>query len=137
MVTSAPEANEVIDIVANTQKLMAACARSFSSGRYAASASVVLPVNRKFQPTPSSSSALTKCISSTPDSAMPTHARFSTTPAPITGSTPKRLISEPVTKPGAYMPITCHCSTMAVAPNSKPHTCMASGVAAISRFITP
>ena len=33
VVTSAPEANEVSDMVANTQKLMAACARSFSSGR--------------------------------------------------------------------------------------------------------
>ena len=33
VVTNAPEANEVSAMVANTQKLMAACARSFSSGR--------------------------------------------------------------------------------------------------------
>ena len=33
VVTSAPEANEVNAMAANTQKLMAACARSFSSGR--------------------------------------------------------------------------------------------------------
>ena len=32
VVTSAPEANEVNAMVVNTQKLMAACARSFSSG---------------------------------------------------------------------------------------------------------
>jgi hypothetical protein len=53
------------------------------------------------------------------------------------GSTPKRLIRWPVKKPGANMPITCHSSTSAASSNGKPHTCMASGVAAISRFITP
>ena len=52
VVTSAPEANEVKAMVANTQKLMAACARSFSSGRQACIDSVVLPVNKKFQPRP-------------------------------------------------------------------------------------
>ena len=68
---------------------------------------------------------------------MATHTTFSTTPTPMTGSTPKRLIRCPVKKPGANMPMTCHCSTSAVDSKSKPHTCMASGVAAISRFITP
>ena len=33
VVTRAPEANEVSAITAKTQKLIAACARSFSSGR--------------------------------------------------------------------------------------------------------
>ena len=43
-------------------------------------ASVVLPVNRKFQPTPSRNRAAVKCMISWPDSAMPTHTRLSTTP---------------------------------------------------------
>ncbi|MNL88391.1 hypothetical protein D3C87_2180710 [compost metagenome] len=62
---------------------------------------------------------------------------MSNTPVPMMGSTPNRLMRWPVTKPGANMPITCHSSTSAEASKSKPHTCMASGVAAISRFITP
>ena len=32
-------------------------------------------------------------------------------------STPKRAISDPVTKPGANMPTTCHSITVADAPN--------------------
>jgi len=42
-----------------------------------------------------------------------------------------------VKKPGANMPITCHCSTWAASSKLKPQTCMASGVAAMSRFMTP
>ena len=34
--------------------------------------------------------------------------RIRTKPTPIIGRTPKRAISEPVTKLGAYMPSTCH-----------------------------
>ena len=64
-------------------------------------------------------------------------ARLSTTPAPMTVSVPKRLIRLPVKKPGANMPITCHSSTMAASSNERPHCCIASGVAAISRFMTP
>ena len=45
--------------------------------------------------------------------------------------------STPVKKPGANMPMTCHSSTSAASENGMPHTSIASGVAAISRFITP
>ena len=38
---------------------------------------------------------------------------ISAAPAAITRSAPKRAISEPVTKPGAYMPTTCHSNTIA------------------------
>lgn len=100
-------------------------------------ASVVLPVNRKFHPTPSRNSATTNCCRSCPDNAMAMHAALSATPAPITRSTPQRLIRWPVTKPGANMPITCHSSTKAASLNGMPQVCMASGVAAIRRFMTP
>jgi hypothetical protein len=74
---------------------------------------------------------------STPDSATPMQARFSATPTPMTGNVPNRRIKWPVKKPGANMPITCHSSTSAASAKGKPQTCIASGVAAISRFITP
>ena len=74
---------------------------------------------------------------SCPDSATSTQAKFSNTPTPMMLSTPKRWIKCPVTKPGANIPITCHCKTIAASLNSKPQTCIASGVAAISKFITP
>ena len=116
---------------------MAAWARSFSSGRYAASDSVVLPVNRKFQPTPSKNSAMVNWCSSTPLSAIAIHNRFSNTPTPMMVRVPKRLIKWPVKKPGANMPITCHSSTKAASSKPRPHCCMANGVAAMSRFMTP
>ena len=50
-----------------------------------------------------------------PDSATPTHAKRHATPASITWRTPKRLMSEPVKNPGAYMPTTCHSITSAAA----------------------
>ena len=103
----------------------------------ARSASVVLPVNKKFQPTPSRKSASKNWCSSTPVSATAMQAPLSSTPTAMTGSVPKRLIRWPVKNPGANMPITCHCSTSAASSNGKPQTCMASGVAAMSRFITP
>ena len=62
VVTSAPEANEVTAMVANTQKLIAAWPRSFSSGRQAVIDKVVLPVNTKFQPTPNKNKRLRSSI---------------------------------------------------------------------------
>ncbi len=47
-------------ITANTMKLIAPCARSFSSGVYVDSDSVVPPVNMKFQPIPSTANAMKK-----------------------------------------------------------------------------
>ena len=52
-----------------------------------------------------------------PLSATATQSATSTIPARITLSTPKRRISEPVKKPGANMPTTCHSITIATAPN--------------------
>ncbi|EWS62834.1 hypothetical protein Y695_03936 [Hydrogenophaga sp. T4] len=97
----------------------------------------MLPVKRKFQPTPSRNSAIRNWCRFTPVSATAMQAMLSTTPTPMMVSVPKRLIRWPVKKPGANMPITCHSSTSAASSNGKPQTCMASGVAAISRFITP
>ena len=94
-------------------------------------------MNRKFQPTPSVSSAARKCIRSTPDSAISTHTPFSARPTTITGNAPKRWIRLPVKKLGAYMPTTCHPSTSAAEANGCEHCAIAIGVAAISRFITP
>jgi hypothetical protein len=99
--------------------------------------SVVAPVKRKFQPMPSSSKAARKRSSSSPVSAMATQARLSSTPATITRSVPKRWIRWPVKKAGTNMPSTCHSITSAASRNGSPQRCMASGVAAISRFITP
>ena len=97
----------------------------------------MLPVNKKFQPTPSKNRADVNCISSTPVKATTMQAALSSTPSAITGSAPQRLIRSPVKKPGANMPTTCHCSTQAVSPKPMPHCCMARGVAAMSKFITP
>ena len=63
--------------------------------------------------------------------------KFRTSPTPMIGSAPKRLIRWPVKNPGANMPITCHSSTSAASEKGSRHCCMAIGVAAISRFITP
>ena len=72
-----------------------------------------------------------------PLSATATQTAISATPARITLSTPKRLISEPVKKPGAYMPTTCHSITSAAAPNGWLQKSIAIGVAVISRFMRP
>ncbi|CFN77239.1 Uncharacterised protein [Bordetella pertussis] len=63
--------------------------------------------------------------------------RLSAAPQPMMGSTPKRLMRWPVKKPGANIPMTCHSSTNAASANGRPWCCIANGVAAISRFITP
>ena len=99
--------------------------------------SVVAPVYMKFQPTPSSTSANVKWAMVLPASAAATHPPTSSTPSRITGSTPKRLIRSPVTKPGAYIPTTCHWITNAAAANGCWQKLIASGVATMSRFITP
>ena len=65
------------------------------------------------------------------------HSALSSTPTAITGSAPKRRISEPVKKLGTNMPSTCHSSTSAALANGCAHCAIAIGVAAISRFITP
>jgi hypothetical protein len=72
-----------------------------------------------------------------PCSATAMHTAVSTTPAASTGSTPMRRISGPVKKLGTYMPSTCTSSTQATAWKGCEQTCIAIGVAAISRFITP
>ncbi len=91
----------------------------------------------KFQPMPSSTSAKVKWAIVLPASAVATQPPTSSTPARITGSTPKRLIRSPVTNPGAYMPTTCHWITNAAAAKGCWQKLIARGVATISRFITP
>ncbi|MND01283.1 hypothetical protein D3C83_202200 [compost metagenome] len=68
----------------------------------------VAPTNRKFHPTPTSVIASQKCITSTPEMAMPTQSTFSATPASMTLNRPKRRMSAPVTNDGANMPTRCH-----------------------------
>ena len=63
--------------------------------------------------------------------------RLSATPASITLSTPNRRIRLPVKNDGPNIPTTCEEMTVAVALNGCPHTPIASGVAVISRFMTP
>ena len=99
--------------------------------------SVVPPTYMKFQPTPSSTSDHQKCVTSCPESAMPTQANIIATPAIITFSTPKRWMSEPVKNDGPNIAITCAEITLAAAAYGWPQKPMASGVEVISRFITP
>ena len=91
----------------------------------------------KFQPTPSTTSATQKCQIAMPDTATATQTAINSAPATMTLSAPKRLISEPVKKPGAYMPTTCHSMTNAAALKGCPQKPIANGVAVISRFMIP
>ena len=50
-------------------------------------------------------------------------------------STPKRAMSEPVMKLGAYMPSTCHCNPSVASVMEWLHMTMASGAEVITRFI--
>ena len=50
-------------------------------------------------------------------------------------STPKRTISAPVKKLGAYMPSTCHWMPSVASVTEWPQPTMASGAAVITRFI--
>ena len=68
---------------------------------------------------------------------MPTQATMKHVPAIMIARTPKRLISPPVKKPGAYMPTTCHSMTNAAAEYGWLQKSMAIGVAVISKFMTP
>lgn len=74
----------------------------------------------------------------TPLMAMPTQTNSRAAPVSSTFSTPTRLIRPPTKNDGANMPITCHCSTNVAAANGWwQQRSMASGVALMSRFITP
>ena len=95
------------------------------------------PVYMKFHPAPTSVNATTKCVTVVPLSATAAPPAMTATPARITFRTPKRLKSPPVTKPGAYMPTTCHSMTNAAWANGWLQKLIASGVATISRFIMP
>ena len=52
-------------------------------------------------------------------------------------NTPKRAMRLPVTKPGPYMPTTCHEITVAAIAYGSAQKSIASGVAVISRFMRP
>ena len=99
--------------------------------------SALAPVYKKFQPTPKVKSATKNCITSTPLRATATQTKLSAAPTAITGKAPKRLMRCPVKKLGTNMPSTCHSSTSAALEKGSAHCCMAMGVAAIKRFITP
>ncbi len=62
---------------------------------------------------------------------------ITSTPARITFSMPKRSMRVPVTKPGAYMPTTCHEMTVAACAYGRLQKSIASGVAVMSRFMRP
>ncbi len=69
----------------------------------------------KFQPTPRSTSAHQKSMTSCPERPTATHASWQATPTAITRTTPKRLMSEPVKKDGANIATTCAAITPAEA----------------------
>ncbi len=91
----------------------------------------------KFQPTPSRISAPQKCSSSSPIRAITPEAPVSSRPSAVTGSLPQRAIRRPVTKLGANMASTCHCTPRAASPTLKPQPTMAMGVAVIRNAISP
>lgn len=62
---------------------------------------------------------------------------FKSAPVMMMGSTPNRLMSPPVKKLGTNIPNTCHWMTQALSSKVKPQKVMASGVATISRLMTP
>ena len=62
----------------------------------------------KFQPTPRIVSPIQKFHSAVSKSSMEAATTISASPIAIIRRTPKRAISEPVMKLGAYMPSTCH-----------------------------
>ena len=81
-------------------------------------------------------SPIQKCQSEMP--AMPITAPStisSAARAPMTRSTPKRVISAPVKKLGANMPSTCHCRPSAASVTEWLHMIMASGAEVITMFI--
>ncbi|SQH18154.1 Uncharacterised protein [Bordetella parapertussis] len=91
----------------------------------------------RFQPTPSRTSTAQKCGTLRPVSETPAAASISARPSAVTGSLPKRSISRPVTKLGAYMASTCHWMPRAAAATLWPQPTMASGAAVMTRLIKP
>src|SRR6476660_9871803 len=64
-------------------------------------------MNDKFQPRPRSTSAVQKCATEMPEIPTTAVAAINARPMPVMRSTPKRAISEPVTKLGAYIAAEC------------------------------
>ena len=93
------------------------------------------PVNRKFQPTPSSTAPIWKLTSVMPWMLATAQSAISSAPAAMILIVPKRLIRWPVTKDGANMPSTCHWIVCAESEKPKPLNIIASGVAVISSDI--
>ena len=62
---------------------------------------------------------------------------FKTTPIAMIKTEPYFLMRYPEKNPGANIPITCHCKTVAVSANMNPQTSIASGVPAMIKFIIP
>src|SRR6185436_805955 len=110
---------------------------AFSGGVQASVSSVVPPTNRKHQPTPTSTIDDQNAVTVVLEIAMTMAPSLSNTPQNMTGSVPMRVISQPVPKAGANMAMMCHSITSIAAPYGWEHIFMASGVAAINRFITP
>ena len=68
---------------------------------------------------------------------MPIDARLSSAPMNMTVSTPKGLMSLPVTNEGANMPTTCEEMTRAASANGWPQTPIEIGVEVMRKFMTP
>ena len=116
-------------------KSWAAWVLAFSAGVWTSVTSVVPPVNRKFQPTPSRIAATWKLTSAMPSRFATAQSAIKSAPAAMTVIVPKRLIRWPVTNEGANMPSTCHWIVCADCEKPKPQKCMASGIAVISSDI--
>src|SRR4051812_27105549 len=85
------------------------------------------PTKPKFQPTPSRMRVSQKCATSTPVSPIAAEAAVKASPAATTRGAPKRAISRPVKKLGAYIAIMCHCRPRLDDSCDRPHRRIARG----------
>ena len=135
LANSMPEENEPTAMDPNTRKSLKACTLLRSVARWHAVTMVVAPMKAKFHPTPSSVSPIQKCQSESPEIPIAAATNRRPSPRPAMRSTPKRTMSAPVTKLGAYMPSTCHCRPSVASVIEWLHMTMASGAEVMTMFI--
>src|SRR5919107_3799539 len=136
VVSRLPDEKEPTAIVPNTRKSLSDCTRVRSSGRWHSSTRAEAPTKPKFQPTPSRIRVIQKCATSIPVSPMAADAAVKASPAATTRGAPKRVISRPVKKPGAYIAMMCHCRPQLDDSCDRPHRRIAKGAAVMTKFMS-
>src|SRR6266567_6549974 len=131
-----PEMNEPTAMVPKMQKSLNACTLLRSSGRCGSVTIVVAPTRVKFHPMPSSTSAVQKCVTVMPEKPTAADRNSSARPRATMRVTPKRRMSEPVKKLGAYIENTCHWMPSVASDTDSPQSTIASGAEVIIRFIS-